>query len=166
MEKLIDDFSFGLFFIMTAAFLILLFILKKYAFGPIMNAIDSREDGIRQALESAEKARQDMANLKSDNEKLMREARAERDEMLKEAREIKEKIIADASAEADKKADEMIGKAKEAIQAEKQAAMSDIKAQMAELSIGIAEKVVQKELDAKDKQMQLVDSLLNDVKLN
>lgn len=164
--KLINDFSFGLFFFQAALVIILILLLKKYAWGPIMEAINSREDGIREALESAEKARIEMADLKSDNEKLMQEAREERDLMLKEAREIKQNMIADASGEAEQKANEMIAKAKAAIQAEKDSAMSDIKAQMAELSIGIAEKVVKKELDNKDKQMQLVNDMLKDVKLN
>lgn len=166
MEKLINDFSLGLFFIQTAAFIVLLFLLKKYAWTPILNAINDREDGIREALESAEKAKIEMQNLKSDNEKLMQEAREERDLMLKEAREIKQNMIADASGEAEAKANEMIAKAKAAIQSEKQAAMSDIKAQVAELSIGIAEKVVKSELADSNKQMQLVSDMLKDVELN
>ncbi|HLS31714.1 MAG TPA: F0F1 ATP synthase subunit B [Flavobacteriaceae bacterium] len=166
MEKLIHDFSFGLFFFQIAIVVILILALKKYAWGPILDAINSREDGIREALESAESARIEMQDLKADNEKLFEKAREERDEMLKEAREIKEKMIAEATEEAEEKGNNMIAKAKAAIEAEKQLAMAEIKSQMADLSIGIAEKVVKQELDDKDKQMQLVNDMLKDVELN
>jgi len=166
MEKLINDFSFGLFFFQLGIVTILILLLKKYAWGPILNAIDNREEGIRKALKAAEEARLEMQNLKSDNEKLMREAREERDQMLKEAREIKQNMITEASTEAEEKANDMIAKAKTAIQAEKQSAMADIKAQMADLSIDIAEKMVKNELSNKDKQMQLVDNMLKEVELN
>ena len=166
MEKLINDFSFGLFFFQLGIVVILILLLKKYAWGPILNAIDNREEGIRKALEAAESARLEMQNLKSDNEKLMKEAREERDQMLKEARNIKDNMISEASAEAEEKANDMIAKAKTAIQAEKQSAMADIQAQMADLSIEIAEKMVKDELSNKDKQMQLVDNMLKEVELN
>lgn len=164
--KLIHDFSFGLFFFQSGVIILLILLLKKYAWGPILKAINDREDGIRKALESAEKARLEMDKLQATNENMIREAREERDTMLKEAREIKEKMIAAASGEADEKAEAIIAKAKSAIDAEKQAAMAQLKAQMAELSIGIAEKVVERELDNKKEQMQLVEGMLKEVKLN
>lgn len=164
--KLIHDFSFGLFFFQSGVIILLILLLKKYAWGPILKAINDREDGIRKALESAEKARLEMDKLQTTNENMIREAREERDTMLKEAREIKEKMIAAASGEADEKAEAIIAKAKSAIEAEKQAAMAQLKAQMAELSIGIAEKVVERELDNKKEQMQLVEGMLKEVKLN
>lgn len=166
MDKLINDFSFGLFFFQVAIIIVLILLLKKYAWTPILDAINSRENGILKAMEAAERAKKDMEDLKANNEKMMQEARQERDELLKEARQIKDKMIADASGEAEQKTNEMIAKAKTAIETEKQNAMADIKAQMTELSIGIAEKVVKKELDSKDKQMKLVDDMLKDVKLN
>lgn len=166
MEKLIHDFSFGLFFFQVGIVVILILALKKYAWGPILGAINSREDGIREALESAEIARIEMQDLQADNEKLLKEAREERDLMLKEAREIKQSMIAEAAEEAEEKGNNMIAKAKSAIQAEKQSAMAEIKSQMADLSIDIAEKVVKHELDNKDKQMQLVNDMLKDVELN
>lgn len=166
MEKLINDFSFGLFFFQVAIFIALILLLKKYAWGPILDAINTREDGIRKALESAEQARKDMADLKSDNEKLKQEAREERDQMLKEARKIKQNMIDEASTEAEEKANALITKAQDAIRAEKQAAMADIKAQMADLSVGVAEKVLKSELKDKDKQMKLVEDMLKDVELN
>lgn len=164
--KLIHDFSFGLFFFQIALIIVLILILKKYAWGPILKAVEGREEGIQKALASAEKAREEMANLKSDNEKLMQEAREERDKLIKEARAIKEKMITDATTEADVKAQALIEKAKAAIQAEKQSVMADIKTQMSELSIEIAEKIIKKELSQKKEQMQLVDEMLKEVELN
>lgn len=164
--QLVHDFQFGLFFFQAGLIILLILILKKYAWGPILNAIETREDNIKDALEAAEKARAEMDNLKSENEKMLKKAREERDGILKEARQIKENMIAEASDEAEEKADAMISKAKTAIQSEKQSAIADIKAQMSELSISIAEKVVKKELADKDDQMKLVDDMLKDVTLN
>jgi F-type H+-transporting ATPase subunit b len=100
MEKLIDDFSLGLFFWQIVIFVGLIFLLKKFAWKPILDAVNEREEGIKNALLSAENAKKEMQNLKSDNEKLLAEARAESDAMMKEAREIKEKMINDAKTEA------------------------------------------------------------------
>jgi len=150
----------------TLVFVLLLVLLRKYAWKPILNSVKDRETSIKNALEAAEKARMEMDDLQADNKKLVKEAREERDQLLKEAREAKEKIIAEASGEADAKANEMITRAKEAIEAEKQSALADIKTQMAEISIQIAEKVIKKELDDKNDQMKLVDGMLKDVKLN
>ncbi|TQD40790.1 F0F1 ATP synthase subunit B [Haloflavibacter putidus] len=156
----------GLFVWQTVVLLILLFVLAKFAWRPILGSIRKREESINEALDSAKKARLEMENLQADNEKLLQEAREERDAILKEARQIKEKMIGDASDEADKKANAIIEKAQESIRTEKKAALAEIKAQVANLSIEIAEKVVKKELDNKQKQMELVDNMLNDVKLN
>lgn len=156
----------GLFVWQTVVLLILLFVLAKFAWRPILGSIRKREESINDALESAKKARLEMENLQADNEKLLQEAREERDAILKEARQIKEKMISDASAEADNKADAILVKAQESIRTEKKAALAEIKAQVATLSIEIAEKVVKKELDNKQDQMALVDNMLNDVKLN
>ncbi len=156
----------GLFVWQTVVLLILLFVLAKFAWRPILGSIRKREESINEALDSAKKARLEMENLQADNEKLLQEAREERDAILKEARQIKEKMISDASEEADNKANAIIEKAQESIRTEKKAALAEIKAQVANLSIEIAEKVVKKELDNKQKQMELVDNMLNDVKLN
>lgn len=166
MEKLINDFSFGLFFWQMLLFLMLLFLLKKFAWKPILNALNEREEGIKNALESAENAKLEMQNLQADNQKLLQEARVEREAMIKEAREIKEKMISDAKEEAKSEADKMIVNAQEAIESEKKSAIADIKNQVANLSIDIAEKVVKSELSNKDKQLQLVESMLNDSTLN
>lgn len=166
MDKLINEFSIGLFFWQTVLFLALLFLLRKYAWKPILNALNDREEGIKNALDSAEKARQEMENLNADNERILKEARAERDNLLKEAREIKNKMIADAKEEAKSSADAMILQAQQAIENEKKSAMADLKSQMASLTIDIAEKVVKEELSNKDKQLKLVEDMLGDATLN
>jgi len=156
----------GLVFWMLITFLILLFLLKKFAWGPILSAVTSREESIKNALESAEEAKKEMQNLKADNDKLLKEARAEREAMLKEAREIKDKMIADSKEQAKAEGDKIIKQAQETIESEKKAAGADIKNQVAELSVSIAEKVLKEELSAKDKQQQLVEKMLSDIKLN
>ena len=152
MEKLINDFSFGLFFWQTLIFLLLIFLLKKFAWKPILDAVNEREEGIKNALLSAENAKRDMQNLKSDNEKLLADARVERDIMLKEAREIKDKIVSEARDEAQVQAGKMIEQAKAAINSEKNAAMAELKNQVSSLSIEIAEKVLRSELTDKTSQ--------------
>jgi F-type H+-transporting ATPase subunit b len=159
MEKLIGEFSVGLFFWQTLLFVAMLFILKKYAWKPILDAVNEREEGIKKALESAVQA-------KKDNEKLLQEARSERDAMLKEAREIKAKLIGDAKDEAKSEADKIIIQAQAAIQSEKKAAIAEIKDQVASLSIDIAEKVIKQALSRDDQQQKLVKDLLDDTALN
>ena len=111
MEKLLGEFSVGLFFWQTVLFILLVLLLKKFAWKPILNAVNEREQGIKDALDSAQKAKEEMANLQADNEKLLKEARAERDAMLKEARDIKNKMISDAKDEAKVEADKMVAQA-------------------------------------------------------
>lgn len=166
MDKLINDFSFGLFFWALTIFLGLVLLLRKFAWKPILDAVNTREEGIRNALLSAENAKKEMQNLKSDNEKLLADARAEREIMLKEAREIREKMIADAKSEAQSQGEKMISQAKAAINAEKNAAMADLKNQVSNLSLQIAEKVLRSELSNKESQTKLVEQLLGDAKLN
>jgi len=166
MDKLLNEFSFGLFIWQTLLFIALIFLLKKYAWGPILKTVNEREDGIKNALAQADKARQEMLNIKSDNDKILKEARAERDALLKDAREIKDNMIAEAKEEAQAIADASVEKTKIAIANEKSAALADIKKQMGGLSVDIAEKVVKGELADKNKQLQLIEQLLNDVTLN
>jgi len=166
MEKIINDFSIGLFFWQVVLFVALLFLLRKYAWKPILNAVNDREEGIKNALEEADKARQEMQNITADNEKILKEARAERDAMLKEAREIKNNMISEAKDEAKAQANKLMEQSKVAIQNEKLAAIADIKKQVANLSIDIAEKVVKEELSNESKQLKLVEDMLKDVTLN
>ena len=156
----------GLFFWQTIVFLVLLFLMAKFAWKPILNSVRNREQSINDALASAENARKEMQNLKSDNEQLMKEARAERDAILREARELKEKTIADASEEAKVKADKIVADAKRSIELEKQSAMAELKNQVAELSVEIAEKIVRKELSSEKEQHQMIEKMLGDAKLN
>ena len=139
MEKLMEQFSLGLFFWQLVLFVVLVFFLKKMAWKPILSAVKEREDSINDSLLSAEKARLEMQNLKTDNERILKEARAERDAMLKEAREIREKLISESKEDALKQSAKLIEQAKLTIENEKQAAIVDLKNQVAELSISIAE---------------------------
>ena len=166
MEKLVNDFSFGLFFWQIIIFVLLLLLLRKFAWKPILNAVNERETGIKNALDAAEKAKLEMQKLQADNEKLLQEARAEREVMMKEAREIKAKMIADAKEEAKAEADKTIAQAQVAIESEKKSAIAELKQQVASLSLEIAEKVVKNELSDKEKQLKLVDEMLGDAKLN
>jgi F-type H+-transporting ATPase subunit b len=165
MEKLISEFSIGLFFWQTIIFILLIFLLKKYAWKPILDAVNEREEGIKNALLSAEKAKEEMASLQSDNEETLNKARAERDSLLKEAREIKQQLIDDAKNEAQSEAKKIISQAQETIQNEKKAAISDLKNQVATLSIDIAEKVLKEKLSDDKTQMNLVKDLVKDVTL-
>lgn len=166
MEKLINDFSFGLFFWQILIFVLLVWLLNKFAWKPILNAVNEREEGIKKALEEADKARQEMAELNASNEKILKEARAEREKMLKDAREIKESLISEAKDEAKLQADKIITQAKTTIENEKQAAIVELKKQVAELSVGIAEKVIKEELSNKDKQIKLIDKMLDEAAIN
>jgi len=158
--------GFGLVFWTAITFLLLLVILKKFAWKPILGAVSEREDSIKNALLEADKARQEMENLKSDNEKILKEARAERDAMLKDAREIKNNMITEAKDEAKAQANELMEQAKISIENEKSTAIADIKKQVGSLSIDIAEKVVKEQLSNENKQLKLVEDMLKDIKLN
>ena len=166
MEKLLSEFSFGLFFWQLLLFVGLVLLLKKFAWKPILNAVNDREEGILNALASAEDAKKEMQNLTADNELLIKEARAERDGMMKEAREIREKIISEAKDDAKEQAATLIENAIAAIDQEKQAAIAHLKKEVGELSIVIAEAVVKKELASQEDQIKLVEGMLKDVTLN
>lgn len=166
MEKLINDFSIGLFFWQLILFVVLVLLLKKFAWKPILDAVEKRESGIEDALKSAEIAKLEMQNLQADNQKLLQEARAERESMLKDARDIKNKMIEDAKNEAQDQANKIIEQAQATIEGEKKAAIADLKAQVANLSIEIAEKMMREELSSNDKQLKLVESMLGETKFN
>ena len=166
MEKLINQFVFGLFFWQILIFVGLILLLKKFAWKPILDAVNEREEGIKNALESAENARKEMQNLQADNQRILNEARAERDAMLKEAREMKEKMVADAKSEAQAQGLKMIEQAKAAIESEKNSAMAELKLQVSTLSLSIAEKLLKDELSNTEAQTKLVEKMLGDVKLN
>ncbi len=155
----------GLIFWTTVTFLILLFLLGKFAWKPILNSVKQREKSIEDALLSVEKAREEMQNLHSDNERILKEARMERDAVLKEAREMKDKIISEAKDQAKEQAESLTRAAREAIQNEKLAAITEIKNQMADLSIDIAQRVLREELKDSGKQREMVNKMLEEAKL-
>ena len=149
----------------TLIFVVFFLLMRKFAWKPILGAVKGREDSINNALLAAENAKKDMLNLKSDNEKLLAEARAERDLMIKEAREIKEKMIADAKSEAQEQGAKMIESAKASIETEKNAAMAELKNQVSSLSLEIAETLLKGESSNKEAQTKLVEKMLGDAKL-
>lgn len=156
----------GLLFWMTLTFIILLFLLAKFAWKPILNAVNDREVTIIDALNQAKLAKQEMAQLKEDNERILREARAERDNILKEARDMKDKIINQAKDSAKVEGEKMIEAARQSIQNEKNAAMADIKTQIGTLSVNIAESILKEKLNNDDAQNALVENILNKSNLN
>jgi F-type H+-transporting ATPase subunit b len=162
MEKLISEFSIGLFFWQSMIFIGLIFLLRKYAWGPILSAVNERETSIKDALDSAEAARKEMETLQTDNQRILKEARAEKEVMLKEARNTRADLINTAKEEAKVEAEKILIQAQEAIQNEKRVAISELKEQVASIATNIAEKVLQKELESNDKQEQLISQLLKD----
>jgi F-type H+-transporting ATPase subunit b len=156
----------GLVFWMTLCFLLILFILKKFAWKPVVKSLKEREDRIEEALEQANMAREEMKQLKFSNEQLLKEAKEERDDILREARKIREGIIEEAREKAGTEANRIIENARESINFEKMAAIHELKNQIAILSIQIAEKVLGEELAKDDKQKQLLEKLLKDVNFN
>jgi len=156
----------GLLIWMMITFLIVLFLLKKFAWKPILKLIKDREDSIEEALKSAEKAKDEMKNLQADNERILAEARNNRDQMMKEAREMKDSIVGEAKTKAKEEADKIMSAAREAINNEKMAAITELKNQVALLSVDIAEKILRRELSDENKQKELIGDLLKDTKLN
>ena len=150
----------------SIAFIVVLFLLAKLAWKPILASIREREDSIDDALKSATRAREEMANLTKSNEALLNEARAERDGMLKDARGTKDQIISEAKDRAELEYNKILSSAKDAIRQEKAAAIAEIKEQVATLSIEIAERVIREELKSDEKQKQLIDKYLQEAKLN
>ena len=156
----------GLIFWMTLSFALVLFLLGKYAWKPIMKMLKEREESIDKALHAADKAREDMKSLKIDNEKLLAEAKNERDAILSEARKIREKMIDEARFKANEEARRIVENALERIENEKMAAITELKNQIALLSIEIAEKLVREELSHDKKQEELIKKMLDDIKAN
>lgn len=158
--------SIGLIFWTSITFVLLLVLLGKFAWKPILTAIKTREKSIENALASAESALNDMRELKSANEIILTQARTERDNMLKEARETKEAIVNEAKVKANAETDRILKTAREQISNEKNAAIAELKNQVAVLSIEIAEKILKSELSNDEKQKALVSNLMKDVNLN
>jgi F-type H+-transporting ATPase subunit b len=156
----------GLVFWMLLSFLIVFFLLKRFAWKPILNMLREREESIEKALKSADEARAEMQKLQANNELILAEARKQSDTLIKEAREIKDKIISDAKNQASLEAEKVMKNATLTIENEKVQAINEIRNQIAEFSVLIAEKVIRKELSTESKQKEYIDSLLNDLNLN
>ncbi len=156
----------GLFFWSSLLFLIFFFILRKFAWGPILTALKEREDSIETSLKQAEKAREDMEALSADNEKLLKEARLERDKIIREANGLRDDIIKQAKSAAAKASTEEIEKAKKQIESEKNAALADLKKTAAALSIEIAEKILRKKMEDRDVQEKFAEQLISELNNN
>ncbi len=156
----------GLIIWQTIVFVLLFILLAKLAWKPIISSLKEREHSIQDALDTAEKARHEMSQLKADNEKLLQEARVERDRILREAREVAAKMREDAQTDARQVGDKIIEDARAAINIEKQAALKDVKVQVAAFSLEIAEKLIKKNLSDDKSQKELVESYLKDLKAN
>ena len=164
MDLVIPDF--GLLFWMVVSFSILLIILRKFAWKPLLKMIQDREDEIAKSLDSANAAKAEMQKLTAENEAIMKQARAERETMLREAKEAKDKIVAEAQAAAKTEADKMIAAARVEIEAEREAAKAEIYGKVAELSVSIAEKILRRELSTDTKQDAYVAELVKNISLN
>jgi F-type H+-transporting ATPase subunit b len=156
----------GLILWQLIVFVGLFLLLSKIAWKPIINSLKERETSIQEALSTAEKARLEMAQLKSDNEKLLKEAREERDKILHGAREAANRLKDEAQLEAKKAADKIIEDARAAINIEKQAALKEVKIQVAMFSLEVAEKLMKKNLADDKSQKELVEGYLKDIKVN
>lgn len=156
----------GTIFWTTLVFLLLLVVLRKFAWIPILNAVKSREDRIKSALDSAEEAREEMARLKADNEVIIKEARAERNNLLQEARDMKEKMVEDAKEQASAEGKKIVESARMKIRSEKEAAIAEIRNQVAELSVEIAERILKQKLSDTGEQKKLINQYLDELKLN
>jgi len=158
--------EFGLLLWTLLAFLVVFFILAKYAWPPIIKGLRERENSISSSLETAERVKAEMAQLKSENETLLARAREERAQLLKEARETKDKIINEAKIQAKEVANKMVTEAQEAITAQKMAALTEVKNQVGKLVIEVSEKVLRKELGNKEAQEAHIKGLVGDIKMN
>jgi F-type H+-transporting ATPase subunit b len=156
----------GLIFWMTLSFAILLWVLAKFAWKPIIKALHERESTIDDALNAANKAKEEMKELKFSNEQLLKDAKEERDAILRAGRKVRDTIIEKAKNKANEEADRIVESAKERIENEKMAATTDLKNQLASLSIEIAEKILNKELSSDNKQEEFVNELIKDINFN
>jgi F-type H+-transporting ATPase subunit b len=158
--------SYGTVFWATVAFLVVAFLLKKMAWGPILKSLDERSQGIENALNEAERARQEMSKLQAGNEQLLREARDERDRILVEAKALKDSIVSEARNKATEESTRIIEAARMEIDNQKKAAITELKNQVATLSVDIAEKLTREKLSDSEKQKALNESLIAEIRSN
>lgn len=158
--------DFGLLFWSTIIFLLFWGIMAKFAFGPIKNALKKRESDIQDALDEAKKAREEMSNLKAQNDQILAEAREERSKILKEAKEMRDSMVKDAKEKAKDEAQKIVTSAKNEIENLKSAALIDLKNQSGMMALEIAEKIIKKQLSGDKEQEKFANSLIDDIKLN
>jgi F-type H+-transporting ATPase subunit b len=151
---------------MLIAFSIVLIILKKFAWKPILNALKAREESIEEALLTAERTKKEMKKIQAENEKILAEARLERDKILKDARVLKDDIINEAKKKAVEESNKIIDGARDAIKAERNAAVKEIREQIASFSVSIAEKILQEKLEETNEQKELIDKYLREINVN
>jgi F-type H+-transporting ATPase subunit b len=156
----------GLLFWMLLMFGVVLFILTKFAWKPILKALKDREQSIDEALKSADKAKEDMEKLQADNEKILQEARSERDDIIKDAKDVRQKMIDEARKEASVETQRLLEAARAAIEGEKDSAINEIREKIAEMSLDIAEKILREKLSDSKEQKDLIDRLIKEIKLN
>tara|TARA_B100000768_G_C11066650_1_gene284772 strand:+ start:76 stop:576 length:501 start_codon:yes stop_codon:yes gene_type:complete len=165
MEKLLEEFSLGLFVWQTLLFVGLLLLLKKFAWKPILDAVNERETSIKESLSAAEKVRDDVEAVQADNKRILKEARSERDTLLSEAKTASIKIVNQAKEDAKAEADKIMAQAQETIQNEKKAAINELKSQVASFSVDIAAKLLQKELKDQSAQEKFVSELVKEIEV-
>ncbi len=164
MDLILPDY--GLLFWTGLVFCLLLFLLAKYAWKPILNAVNAREQKIQEALDLADKTRAEMQELQAENEKILKEARSERDSLIKDAQDIANKLVDEAKNKAKIEASKIVESAKVSISMEKAAALTDLKNQLAGYSLSIAEKIVRGDLASDEKQKALANKLADDINMN
>jgi len=165
MEKLINEFSFGLFFWQLLIFVGLILLLKKFAWKPILDTLNEREKFIKDSLESAQKAKDEFSKIKSDNEKILNEAKKERDFIILDAKKTGREIVEDAKNVAKLESEKIIQNAKESIIKEKDSILKDLKSQVVDISVEIASKILKKELDENQKHEDYIQKLIDEVKI-
>ncbi|MFO7924621.1 MAG: F0F1 ATP synthase subunit B [Bacteroidales bacterium] len=158
--------DFGLFFWMLVTFMLVFMLLKKFAWKPIIQALREREENIKEGIENAEEAKNELANVKVRSDQIISDAIVERDKLIRQGRELKDKITAEARDEAGEEAKKIVEAARKLIEEEKTAALNQIKAQIASLSVDIAEKILRQKLEDDTIQQELMTSLLDEFKLN
>lgn len=158
--------SFGLFFWTALAFLVVMFLLKKFAWKPILEALHEREKNIADSIAAAEKVKSEMGQMKSEHENLLNQAREERSLLLKEAKDTKDRIINEAKEAAKEEANKIMTETRQQIEFQKNAAMIDVKNQIGSLVIEVAEKVLRKEMSNKSEQQEYISKLAGEIKLN
>tara|TARA_B100001248_G_scaffold222117_1_gene178500 strand:+ start:544 stop:1044 length:501 start_codon:yes stop_codon:yes gene_type:complete len=165
MEKLINEFSFGLFFWQLLIFVGLILILKKFAWKPILDTLNERENSIKESLESAQKAKDEFSKIKSDNEKILSNAKKERDFIISDAKKTGREIIEDSKNVAKLESEKIIENARESIIQEKDLILKDLKSQVVDISVEIASKILQKELNEKQKQEEYTQKLIDQIEI-